>query len=375
MENQKDQFSEDNEWSMRMADSFMNRWLILSDVWSYEPGVVLKGIEQIWLETGQKKYFEYIQRYVEQFVKPDGNILTYNILEHNLNNINSGKLLFGLYQETGDEKYQQAIHLLMEQLKTQPRTSEGGFWHKKIYPYQMWLDGIYMAVPFYAQYADHFNKTSGFGDAAQQILLIERHTRDPQTGLYYHAWDESKIQNWADPLTGRSPNFWGRAMGWYAMALVDVLDFLPASHTARDRIVTIFERMIHALVQFQDTGTGLWFQVLDRGGCEGNYIEASASCMFVYVLAKGIRKGYIEPKYIEAAKRGYTGIIQHLVDVDDQGKVNLTRICQVAGLGGEQQRDGSYEYYISEPVVTNDPKGVGAFLLTSIEIERLNKQT
>ena len=303
---QKDQGSELDVWSVRMADSCMKRQPILSDVWSYEPGVVLKGIEQIWLDTADNKYLEYIERYVEQFVQPDGDIRTYNIQEYNLDQINAGKLLFRLYQETGDRRYQQALHLLMKQLERQPRTSEGGFWHKKIYPYQMWLDGIYMAAPFYVQYADHFKVPGGFDDAAHQILLIERHTRDPRTGLYYHAWDESKMQKWAHPQTGCSPHFWGRAMGWYAMALVDVLDFLPESHRARDRIVTIFERMIQAVVQLQDTDTGLWYQVLDRGGSEGNYTEASASCMFVYALAKGVRKGYLAPKYLGAAQRGYS---------------------------------------------------------------------
>ena len=373
LSNQKEQEPGIDSWSVRMADSCMKRRPILADGWSYESGVVLKGIEQVWLDTGNEKYLEYIRRNIEQFVEPDGNIRTYHLQDHNLDQINTGKLCFRLYQETGDERYQQALHLLMRQLKSQPRTSEGGFWHKKIYPYQMWLDGIYMASPFYAQYADRFDGPSGFDDAAHQILLIERHTRDPKTGLYYHAWDESKMQKWANPQTGCSPNFWGRAMGWYAMAIVDVLDFLPASHRARDRIVTIFERMIHSLVPVQDTDTGLWYQVLDRGGCEGNCTEASASCMFVYAMAKGIRKGYLDPKYLEAAQRGYAGIIEHLVEVDEHGQVNLTRICAVAGLGGEQQRDGSYEYYIGEPVEANDHKGVGAFLLTGAEMERLSK--
>ena len=370
---QKNQVPEIDLWSVRMADTCMEQQPILSDVWSYEPGVVLKGIEQIWLDTGDKKYLEYIKRYVEQFVQPDGDIRTYKFQEYNLDQINSGKLLFRLYHETGDKRYQHALDLLMKQLKTQPRTREGGFWHKKIYPYQMWLDGIYMATPFYVQYANTFNQPGGFDDAAHQILLIERHTRDSRTGLYYHAWDESKMQKWAHPQTGCSPHFWGRAMGWYAMALVDVLDFLPASHRARDRIVTILERMIHALVQYQDKGSGLWYQVLDRGGYEGNYTEASASCMFVYALAKGIRNGYLVPKYLEAAQSGFAGILEHQVEVDENGQLNLTKICAVAGLGGEGQRNGSYEYYISEPIVTNDQKGIGAFLLASIEIERLSK--
>jgi unsaturated rhamnogalacturonyl hydrolase len=335
--------------------------------------VILKGVEQVWLNTGNTKYFEYIKRNVEQFVKPDGDIRTYNLQHYDLDQINSGKLFFQLCQETGDERYQQASHLLMKQLKTQPRTSEGGFWHKKIYPYQMWLDGIYMAAPFYVQYATYFDKSDGLDDVAHQILLIERHTRDPKSGLFYHGWDESKMQIWANPHTGCSPNFWGRAMGWYAMALVDVLDFLPVSHRARNRIVTIFERMIHSLASVQDIDTGLWYQVLDQGSREGNYIEASASCMFVYAIAKGIRKGYLDSECLEVAQKGYTGIIEHLVEVDEAGLVNLTGICRVAGLGGEQKRDGSYEYYLSEPVGTNDYKGVGPFILAGVEMERLNK--
>lgn len=372
LNNQKEQ-KQGIVWSVRMADACQKRWPSLSDDWCFESGVVLKGIEQVWLDTDNKKVFEYIKYNIEQFVKPDGDICTYDLQDYDLDQINAGKLLFRLYQETGDERYRQALRLLMRQFKTQPRTSEGGFWYKKIYPYQMWLDGIYMSAPFCAQYADSFDEPGGFDDAAHQILLVERHTCDPMTGLYYHAWDESKMQKWANSHTGCSPHFWGRAMGWYAMAIVDVLDFLPISHQARDRIVTIFERMIHSLVLVQDTDTGLWYQVLDRGGCEGNYTEASASCMFVYALAKGIRKGYIASKYLEAAQRGYAGIIEHLVEVDEREQVNLTRICEVAGLGGEEQRDGSYEYYISEPVVTNDYKGVGAFLLASVEMEKLSK--
>ncbi len=360
-------------WSVRMADSCIERWPMLSEEWNYESGMVLKGIEQVWLDTRDKKYLTYIESNIRPFVQPDGSIRTYNLQDYNLDQINTGKLFFRLYEETADERYRQAILILMEQIKAQPRTSEGGFWHKKIYPFQMWLDGIYMASPFYSQYADRFDEPAGFDDVAHQILLIERHTHDPRTGLFYHGWDESRMQRWSHPQTGSSPNFWGRAMGWYAMALVDVLDFLPSSHRARDRIMTILDRMISSLLLVQDSAAGLWYQVLDRGKAEGNYFEASASCMFVYAMAKGVRLGYLAPKYLEAARRGYAGILKHLIEVD-HGQVNLTRICRVAGLGGEQQRDGSYEYYLSEPVVDNDPKGVGAFLMASTEMERLTKK-
>jgi unsaturated rhamnogalacturonyl hydrolase len=204
-------------------------------------------------------------------------------------------------------------------------------------------------------------------------MLAESHTRDPKTGLLYHGWDESRSQKWADPETGCSPNFWGRAMGWYAMAIPDVLDHLPEDHPERERIIEIFGNMIGALSAVQDRSTGLWYQVLDQGGRQGNYLEASASCMFVYAMAKGGRKGYLDGEYLDVAKRGYRGILEHFVGVDGQGSVNLEQVCSVAGLGGEPYRDGSFEYYVSEKIVTNDYKGVGPFILASVEMEKLKQ--
>jgi unsaturated rhamnogalacturonyl hydrolase len=233
----------------------------------------------------------------------------------------------------------------------------------------MWLDGIYMASPFYAAFGQTFAEPAAFDDVARQIILIEKHTRDPQTGLLYHAWDESKQQRWADPQTGCSPHFWGRAMGWYAMAIVDVLDYLPSEHPQREDILAILERLIGALVDVQDESTGLWYQVLDQGQRAGNYLEASASCMFVYALAKAVRQGYLGQTYLDVARHGYQGILDNLLRLDDQGLVNLEKTCGVGGLGGTPYRDGSYEYYISERIVTNDYKGVGPFILASIEME------
>ena len=302
-------------------------------------------------------------------VDSEGNIDTYRPHEYNLDQINPGKILFPLYARTGDDRYRKAAHRLMEQLKDQPRTTEGGFWHKKIYPHQMWLDGIYMASPFYAQFARTFRKPEGFDDVAHQITLIEKHTRDSRTGLLYHGWDESRTQKWANPETGCSPNIWGRAMGWYAMGIVDVLDHLPISHPQRGEIVEILRRMAAALVAVQHASTGLWYQVLDQGSREGNYLEASASCMFVYALAKGVRKRYLDETCLDAAKRGYGGILEHFVEVDDQGLANLNQICSVAGLGGSPYRDGSFEYYVSEKIVTNDYKGVGPFIMASVEMD------
>jgi unsaturated rhamnogalacturonyl hydrolase len=359
------------EWSVRMADSLMKRHPLLSGRWHYEPGVALLAIRQVWLETGGQRYHDYIKRNIDEFVCPDGAIRTYRLEEYNLDQINEGKLLFLLYETTGDERYKKAAYRLREQLRTHPRTSQGGFWHKQVYPHQMWLDGIYMAAPFYAAFAEQFDESEGFDDVAHQIILIEQHTRDPKTGLLYHGWDENKSQKWADPETGCSSSFWGRAIGWYTMAIPDVLDHLPEDHPERERIIAIFQRTVSAVTVVQDKSTGLWYQVLDQGDRGGNYLEASASCMFVYAIAKGVRKGLIDAKHLDVAERGYKGILERFVTVDDQGLVNLNRICSVGGLGGKPYRDGSFEYYVSgEKTVANDFKGVGPFIMASVEMEK-----
>jgi unsaturated rhamnogalacturonyl hydrolase len=235
----------------------------------------------------------------------------------------------------------------------------------------MWLDGLYMGAPFYAQYSQMFNQPEFFDDVVKQFVIIDSHTRDPKSGLRYHGWDESNNMEWADPQSGCSPNFWGRAMGWYAMALVDVLDFLPVDYAKRGQVVFILKGLCKAIAAYQDPESGLWYQVLDQGGREGNYLEASASCMFVYSLVKAIQMGYIDPDYQKVVQKGYDGIIKKLVRVDPDGLVNLTQICSVAGLGGDPYRDGSYDYYLSEPVVENDLKGIGPFILASLQIEKI----
>lgn len=365
-------------WSVRMADSEMQRrgdsFLFNESVktsWVYETAVFLKGLEQIWRQTGEEKYFAYIKKFVDSYVAPDGSIKTYKAEEYNIDHVNPGKLLLTLYSATQDEKYKNAAFLNMKQLETHPRTKEGGFWHKKIYPWQMWLDGIYMGSPFYAEFAKMFNRPEAFDDIANQIIFVASHTHDSTTGLFYHGWDESKQQKWANPVTGCSPNFWARAMGWYAMGIVDVLDFMPADHPKREKILTIFRGLCQALVKYQDQQTGLWYQVVDQGKREGNFLEASASSMFVYAMAKAIRLGYLGEGFLPVTKKGYQGLIEKLIEVEPNGSVNLTQVCQVAGLGGNPYRDGSYEYYISTPIVKNDLKGVGAFIMASVEMEKL----
>jgi unsaturated rhamnogalacturonyl hydrolase len=357
-------------WSVRMADSVMERYPVLGTRWIYEWGLMLSAILAVWRKTGDARYFDYVKANVDPFIGPHGHIQTYRADEYNLDHINPGKVLFPLYRETGDARYEKAARRLREQLRTHPRTGDGGFWHKQIYPHQMWLDGIYMASPFLAEFAATFGEPEAFDDVAHQITLIERHTRDEASGLLYHGWDERRQQRWADPVTGCSPHFWGRAVGWYVMAIADVLDHLPVNHPQRGQIVSIFEKTLAALVAVQDQMTGVWYQILDQADRRGNYREASASCMVVYALAKGIRQGYLNGGYTGAAGCGYQGILAHFIDVDGGGLVNLNEICSVAGLGGTPYRDGSFDYYVNEKIVSNDFKGVGPFVLASVECER-----
>ncbi len=365
-------------WSVRMADSEMQRrgdsFLFNANTktsWVYETAVFLKGLEQVWRQTGDEKYFAYIKKFVDSYVEPDGSIKTYKLEEYNIDHVTPGKLLLTLYNATQDEKYKKAAFLNMQQLETHPRTKEGGFWHKKIYPWQMWLDGIYMGSPFYAEFAKTFNRPEAFDDIANQIIFVASHTHDSTTGLFYHGWDESKQQKWANPVTGCSSNFWARAMGWYTMGIVDVLDFMPPDHPKREKILAIFRGLCQAIVKYQDPETGLWYQVVDQGKREGNFLESSASSMFVYAMAKAIRLGYLGEEFLPVTKKAYQGLIEKLIEVEPNGSINLTQICQVAGLGGNPYRDGSYAYYISTPIVKNDLKGVGAFIMASVEMEKL----
>lgn len=308
---------------------------------------------------------------MDRYVTPDGNIRTYRQADYNIDNVLCGSNLLTLYKVLGAKKYYKAATLLREQLRKQPRVPEGGFWHKNRYPNQMWLDGLYMGEPFYAEYAAAFHEDTAFNDIARQFILMEEKARDTKTGLLYHGWDQSKKERWANPKTGQSPNFWGRAMGWYGMALVDVLDYFPAQHPKRVELLAILNRFAEAIVKYQDENSGLWYQVIDKSDAKGNYPEASASCMFVYTMAKAVRQGYLQPTYLHAIQKGYNGIIKKFIETDANGQLNLNGTVSVSGLGGKPYRDGSYEYYLSEKVITNDAKGVGAFILASVEVERL----
>ncbi|MGD0037491.1 MAG: glycoside hydrolase family 88 protein [Bacteroidota bacterium] len=365
-------------WSVRTVHSLMVQnadtlkypEVMKSARWDYERGVVLQGVYQLYRTTHKKEYLDFIKRHIDLYVQKDGSIRTYEYLSFTLDNIATGRNLLALYKAANDKKYKIAADTLRKQLAQQPRTNEGGFWHKKIYPYQMWLDGLYMAEPFYAEYAQMFHEPADFDDIANQFIWMEQHSRDSKTGLLYHAWDESKQMPWANKQTGCSSYFWGRAIGWYAWALVDVLDYIPQDHTKRKELIAILQRLSNALLEFREPQSKLWFQIVDQGNRTGNYLESSASCMFIYAFAKGANKGYLDKKYLTAAKESFKGILESMVTVDEKGIVSLHHACQGAGLGGNPYRDGSYEYYIGEKQRTNDFKAIGPFILAALELKQ-----
>jgi unsaturated rhamnogalacturonyl hydrolase len=337
--------------------------------WNYELGTLLEGMDAVWYDTANRTYYQYIRDSIDPFIQPDGTISTYDPAANSLDNLLLGRQLLLLYRVTEDNRYYIAATELRRQLATQPRNPSGGFWHKQIYPNQMWLDGLYMAEPFLAEYASVFQQPQAFAEIAHQFVLIAQHTRDPKTGLLYHGWDESKQQNWANPASGTSATFWARGMGWFMMALVDSLPYFPEDDPGRAQLLAILKQTAAAIVHYQDPGSGLWYQVLDKGGDKGNYFESSAACMFTYSLAKGVRLGYLSPDYEQNAQRAWDGIQTHFVRTEPDGKLTLAGTVQAIGLGGPEHRDGSYSYYVSSPVVGNDPKGVGAFLLAAPEME------
>jgi unsaturated rhamnogalacturonyl hydrolase len=360
-------------WSQRAANAAITRWpegriSRAGQRWVYELGTLLQGIDAVYLGTADARYYNYIKSSVDQLVTPEGAIPTYRNDIKELDSILLGRQLLLLYGITQDKRYLTAANLLIDQLAHQPRTASGGYWHKQRYPNQMWLDGLYMAEPFRAEYARLAHRNDDFADITHQFALIEEHARDAKTGLIYHGWDESKLQRWANKETGVSPEFWGRAMGWYMMALVDTLPYYPDNDPGKKQLISYLQRDAAALVKYQDASSGLWYEVLDKGGREGNYVEASASCMFVYALAKGVRRGYLPANFLINAEHGYKGIFEKFIKANGDD-VSVTGIVSVGGLGGEPYRDGTYAYYLSEKVVSNDPKGFGAFLLAAAEME------
>jgi unsaturated rhamnogalacturonyl hydrolase len=365
------------KWSDKMALTIMKRhpeaYMIddaKSPKWDYVHGLVLHSIEELYKKNPDPRYTAYIKGYADALINADGTIKTYEMDKYNIDMVVAGRLLFKIYETTKDNRYLIAMQTLKKQLEGQPRTNSGGFWHKKTYPYQMWLDGLYMGEPFYAEYTATFENGKNLDDVAHQFEQIQLHATDPKTGLLYHGWDESKQMPWANKETGNSPNFWSRALGWYVMALVDVLDYFPKDHPKQKELVGYLNNVSESLAKYQDKKSGLWYQVTDQGNKKGNYLEASGSSMFAYAFAKGANKGYLPSKYKKLANKAFDGLTKQLIKVDADGTITLTQACQVAGLGGDPYRDGSYEYYVNERKKDNDPKATGPFILAALELNR-----
>ena len=288
----------------RMADSEMKRnpesWMVdfsKSPKWNYTHGLELQSILKVWEKTGDRKYFDYVVSYADTMIHDDGSITAYRWSKYNIDHVNPGKILFPIYAETDNPKYKKAMDTLKSQMDTHPRISNGGYWHKLVYPHQVWLDGLYMACPFLAQYGATFNDPALFDEVTLQLTTAYEDLLDEETGLLYHGWDESREQRWADPVTGCSPHFWSRGIGWYMMALVDVLDFMPANHSGKPQIIGILNRISAAVEKYREPVSGMWYQVTDQGNRKGNYLESSGSIMFIYTWIKGAQKGYLPEEF------------------------------------------------------------------------------
>jgi len=344
--------------------------------WNYIDGCMIKAILDLYYATGNQKYFDFAKKYIDFFVRDDGAILGYSVDEYNCDNINMGKVLFDLYRATNDAKYKKAIELLQSQLKTHPRIKAGNFWHKQIYPSQIWLDGLYMVQPFYMDYEMLFNNKANYKDIFQQFKNVNDIMCDKDTGLFFHGYDEAREQFWANKETGLSPNFWTRSIGWYTMALVDTVEKLDEQFFYECETLKGYLKVtLDAVLKVADPETKMFYQVTNMGNREGNYLETSGSCAIAYSLMKATRLGYIPENYFDYGKEIFDSVVKHKLILTDE-TFALKDICLVAGLGGMpgkgdyKLRDGTYEYYISEPKVDNDAKGVAPFLFAYTEVYR-----
>jgi len=343
--------------------------------WNYTQGLEQQGMLEV--AAFHPSLDDEVQRFVTQYldtvIDAKGHIFKYKTTNYSLDHVNAGKMLFMAYDRTHDPRFRVAMDSLYAQLQHQPRTSEGGFWHKKYYPHQMWLDGIYMGSPYYAEYAKRYltgdEQMRAFDDIVKQFMVIARHTYDPKNGLYRHAWDESREQQWSDKTTGQAPHVWGRALGWYAMAMVDVLDRLPEDYHGRDSLLSLLQPLCATLRSMQHKQYGAWYQVMDQGEREGNYLEATCTAMFGYTFMKGALEGYLPKEYFDYGKEAFDGLNKYFVKENEDGTLSLTRCCGVAGLGGTPYRSGTFEYYIGEEIRDNDPKGIGPYLFGQLLLE------
>lgn len=342
-----------------------------SNKWNYIDGCMITAILSLYEITGQERYYDFAKKFIDAFVQEDGTIRTYDVKEYNLDNINTASNLFFLFKKSGEEKYKLALDLVRGQLDGMPRTKEGSFWHKNIYPNQVWLDGLYMAQPFYMKYETMFRKMGKSSDVLLQFQNVEKHMKDSKTGLYYHGYDESREMYWANPETGCSENFWLRSIGWFSLALVETAQATDETLYFEKRYFQkLLENLVDALIPYQDE-SGMFYQVVDKKDAEGNYLETSGTALISYAILKAVRLGYLMPRYREIGERAFQGIVDKYLSVNSDGTLKLSGICLVAGLGGKTHRDGSLAYYFSEPVVENEAKGVAPFLLAYTEMLRL----
>lgn len=361
----------------RLVQSTINQYPDLKDFpiyapdrWNYEYSFFLAGAYRLGRETGQAAYVDLARRWLDRFTGDQGfRDGVYDMSEYKLDDVIPARLAIWFYQETGNPSYRKIADTIALQLRKQPATSAGGYWHKQIYPHQMWLDGVFMADVFAMQYAQAFQQPQWFDKAVHQIHLIYRYTRDPVTGLLYHGWDESKNKVWAHPDKGTSPEFWGRAVGWYMMALVDCLEYLPVDHPSRGRVITILQELSASVLRYQDASSKLWYQVMDKGSQSGNWIEASCSAMFAYAFAKGSRLGYLDQPYRDAATQAFDALLRGYVYTDDAGNLHLDRTVKIGTLNPKTSK-GDFAYYISTECRLDDYKGLGALLHAAIELKR-----
>ena len=341
--------------------------------WNYIDGCMMTSLYSIYKITGNKKYLDFIDKFVDYYVFDDGSIRGFKLDTYNVDNLNEGRVLFDLYRETGKAKYKKAIDLLYSQVCGQPRTAIGNFWHKKIYPDQVWLDGLYMAQVFYTRYEAEYNGGKNYKDIVSQFKNVYDNMYDKKKRLYYHGWDYSKKAFWSDPETGLSKSFWLRSVGWYTVGLVDAISYMD-DEECKSKLIAIFKDTIEGLERYIDPKKKMFWQVVDQGGREGNYLETSGSAMIAYAMLKGARLGFVDKHYATVGEEVFNGICKEYLTETD-GKLNLGGICLMAGLGPEsnRKRDGTFEYYISEPVVENDAKGTGPFVMAYTEIKQLKK--
>ncbi|SPS04035.1 glycoside hydrolase family 88/105 protein [Latilactobacillus sakei] len=363
----------EDDWASLGVNTLLKRDPIFNKLynWSYDDGTCLGAVYNIYQLKKQSKMLEYCKSNFDRYLDSQGNIHDYVAEDLALDDICNGKSLLDLYHETKDLKYKKAADKLYEQLKMQPRTEEGTFWHKKRYPSQVWLDGLYMGSVFYAKYQKMFNLDDRYDDVVHQFLSAYKVTLDDESGLCYHAYDEARQQPWVNKETGHSPHFWTRAIGWFVMAMADVLEYLPEDIEGRKQIIDNLDHLLKALKDYSDPQTHLWYQVTDEIDRPMNYIEQSGSSMILAAMAKGVRMGYLNASdYEDFIEKGWVNSLEQFITITNEGYVNTNRTCQVGGLGGPNKRDGSYAYYMSEPVISNDHKGYGAFLYLAYEMEQ-----